>query len=83
MDTKERHIRENESLEKRVKEERRNGEDLIAESLPAQGRERKREHTRRTNRLWLWLGVIILIFILIYWLFSIGIIEDLMNVFNG
>ncbi len=39
--------------------------------------------TRKTNRLWLRLGVLTLIFILLYWLFSIGIFEDLIGYFNG
>lgn len=57
--------------------------DLIANKLKAQGRERKRESTRRINRLWLWLGVLVLIAILLYWLFSIGLMESLAGVFNG
>lgn len=74
MDTKERHIKEDRKYD---------NADLIAEGMPANGKNRKRENTGKTNRLWLWLGVIILIFILLYWLFSIGIFEDMMNVFNG
>lgn len=35
------------------------------------------------NRLWVWLGVLVLIFILIYWLFAIGTFGDLANWFNG
>ena len=37
----------------------------------------------RTNRLWVWLGVLVLIFILLYWLFAIGTFGDLANWFNG
>lgn len=37
----------------------------------------------RSNRLWVWLGVIILIFIILYWLFAIGTFGDLANWFNG
>lgn len=78
MDRKERHIRENEGAD------RNNGrEDLIAESLTAAGRDRKRNNTRRTNRLWIWLGVLVLIIILLWWLFSIGMFEDMTGVING
>ncbi len=35
------------------------------------------------SRLWVWLGVLVLIFILIYWLFAIGTFGDLMDWFNG
>lgn len=86
MDTKERHIRENESRERREAEARRNeapNADLIAESLPAAGKERKRRHTVKTNRLWLWFGIIVLIFILLFWLFAIGTFGDLADWFNG
>lgn len=51
--------------------------------LLADGKNRKRNNTRKINRLWLWLGVIILIFILFWWLFSIGTFEDLIGVSNG
>lgn len=44
---------------------------------------RKRHDTRKTNRLWLWLGVIVLVFILLFWLFAIGTFGDLVNWFNG
>lgn len=37
----------------------------------------------KSSRLWLWLGVIVLIFILIYWLFAIGTFGDLQDWFNG
>lgn len=73
MDSKEKHIKENESV----------NADMIANSMKAEGRERHRENTRKINRLWLWLGVLVLIAILLYWLFSIGIMESLAGVFNG
>ncbi len=73
MDSKEKHIRENEPV----------NADMIADSLRAEGRNRKRESTRKINRLWLWLGILVLIAILLYWLFSIGIIGDMTNSFNG
>lgn len=37
----------------------------------------------RTSRLWVWLGVLVLIFIILYWLFAIGTFGDLANWFNG
>lgn len=85
MDTKERHVRENESVEKREELERRefHTPGQIENSLPAEGRVRKRDNTRKVNRLWLWFGVLVLIIILVYWLFSIGIFGDLTNAFNG
>ncbi|MDE6246501.1 MAG: hypothetical protein K2M41_01495 [Muribaculaceae bacterium] len=57
--------------------------DQIAESMPAQGKNKKRQDTGKTNRLWVWLGVIVLIFILLYWLFAIGTFEDMIGYFNG
>lgn len=86
MDNKERHIEENESREKREAREAQQThipDDMIANSLKAKGRDRKRDNTKRINNLWLWFGVLILIAILLYWLFSIGIFESLAGVFNG
>ena len=71
MDTKERHIRENEG--------HRNDDvnsDLIADSLKANGKNRKRESTKNINKLWLWLGVLVLVAILIWWLFTYVIAFD-------
>ncbi|MDE6144043.1 MAG: hypothetical protein K2F94_08225 [Muribaculaceae bacterium] len=73
MDSKEKQFRDNEPV----------NADMIADSLKAEGRNRKRENTRKINRLWLWLGVLVLIAILLYWLFSIGIIGSLNDSFNG
>ena len=73
MDSKERNYRENEPV----------NADMIANSMKAEGRERHRENTRKINRLWLWLGVLVLIAILLYWLFSIGIFESISGVTNG
>lgn len=67
MDSKEKHIKDNESV----------NADMIANSLKAEGRERHRENTRKINRLWLWLGVLILVAILLYWLFSMGLMKDI------
>lgn len=84
MDTKERHIKENEKRDRREEELRNSpNADLIAESLPAAGKERKRRNTYKTNRLWIWFGVIVLIFILLFWLFAIGTFGDLADWFNG
>lgn len=74
MDNKEKHVREDRKFET---------PDQIAGSLPAEGKNIKRHGTVRTNRLWLWLGIIILIFILVYWLFAIGTFEDMLGYFNG
>lgn len=58
-------------------------EDQIINSMTAQGKNKKRHDAVKTNRLWIWLGVIVLIFILLYWLFVIGTFDDLMGYFNG
>lgn len=65
------------------KEESSVNDDLIAESLKAEGKNRKREGRSKTNRLWLWFGILILIAILLYWLFTIGLIGDATGSFNG
>ncbi|MCM1489427.1 MAG: hypothetical protein NC095_01170 [Muribaculum sp.] len=51
--------------------------------LREEGRIRKEEGSRNSNRLWIWLGALVLIFIIIYWLFAIGTFGDLQNWFNG
>lgn len=73
MDSKERNNRENEPV----------NADMIASSMKAESRKRHRENTRKINRLWLWLGVLVLIAILLYWLFSIGIFESISGMTNG
>ena len=88
MNTKEKHIRENESRAKnevRLEHEKNEAPnaDMIADSLKANGKKMKRRDTFKTNKLWLWLGVIVLIFILLYWLFGIGTLGDTLNWFNG
>ena len=57
--------------------------DLIADKLRAYGKERKRRNTRRINNWWLWFGVIILIFLLVWWLWTMGIFGDMTGSFNG
>ena len=54
-----------------------------AESLLANGKNQHRENTRNINKMWIWLGVLILIFILLYFLFGIGTAEDVSGVQNG
>ena len=81
MDKNEKHVRENDPHNRHHSNNAVSEE--ITESLPATERNDRRHHTATTNRLWIWLGVIILIFILLYWLFSIGIFEDLTGYFNG
>lgn len=85
MNTKEKHIRENESAARRAAEEvnELHTPDQIADSMPAEGRNRKRVGSEKSNRLWIWLGVLILIFIIVWWLFSIGTFEDIIGSANG
>ncbi|MDE6548435.1 MAG: hypothetical protein K2L22_05505 [Muribaculaceae bacterium] len=73
MDNKDRQEMEN----KAFNEMRRAGKNL------EENRQRKDVGTQNSNRLWVWLGVLVLIFILIYWLFAIGTFGDLANWFNG
>ena len=54
-----------------------------ARRLRADGKVRHNNSTRKVNRLWLWLGVLILVFILLWWLYSIGTFEALTGVANG
>lgn len=71
--------------EKRTEEIRKDHEhlDTEANSLRANAKNKRNESTRKVNRLWLWLGVLILIFILLWWLWSIGTFENLTGVTNG
>ena len=50
--------------------------DIIARSMEANEKEREREHTRSLNKLWIWLGVLVLVGLLLWWIFSIGFFED-------
>lgn len=79
MDTRERHIRENEGHhhESDVRE------DLVANSLKVDGKKRENRSTRNINKLWLWLGVLVLIAILLWWVFTYVIEIDLFGGFNG
>lgn len=78
MDTKEKHVRENAPHKNNYETP-----DEIAQSMTASGKNKKRDTTAKNNRLWIWLGVIVLIFILLYWLFSIGLFEDSVGFING
>ena len=78
MDSKEKHIRENEAHKHDDVTS-----DMVADSLRANGKNRKRESTRRINRLWLWLGVLVLVIILLYWLFVVCGWWDLTGGANG
>ncbi|MDE5850590.1 MAG: hypothetical protein K2H38_10640 [Muribaculaceae bacterium] len=74
MDNKDRQELENKAFDemrnegKNLRKNRQNDDDI---------------QPSRTNRLWVWLGVLVLIFILLYWLFAIGTFGDLANWFNG
>lgn len=66
--------------------ERRDERDALREATDrarANGKERRNNSTRKINKLWLWFGVLVLIFILLFWLFSIGMFEDLAGTING
>lgn len=67
-------------------EEIRKERELVREEtqqLRAEGKKRHNNSTRKVNRLWLWLGVLVLVFILLWWLYSIGTFEALTGVTNG
>lgn len=71
---------------KDTRDEIRRERDLANEEarrLRADSRVRHNNSTRKVNRLWLWLGVLILVFILLWWLYSIGTFEALTGVTNG
>ena len=71
-----------EERDKKYEEERR---DIVRDSshLRADAKHRKNNSTRKVNKLWLWLGVLILIFILLWWLYPIGTFEAITGVDNG
>lgn len=78
MNTKERHIKENEG--------HRHDDvttDVIADGIKADGKNKERRDTGRINKLWLWLGVLVLILILVWWLFTYVLEVDLFGGFNG
>ena len=58
-----------------AKDKRKNHDDndeLIAKSLEANEKERENYHTRRMNKFWMWLGVLVLIAILLWFIFFLG-----------
>ena len=71
-----------EERDKKYEEERR---DIVRGFEPSpRGRKASQNNsTRKVNKLWLWLGVLILIFILLWWLYSIGTFEAITGVDNG
>ncbi len=73
MENKDRQEKENKAFE-----EMRNAGKNLEEQ-----RQRKESGTQGTTRLWMWFGVLLLIFILLYLLFAIGTFRDLANWFNG
>lgn len=79
MDTRERHNKENEPH--RHDDDGRS--DVIADGLRAEGKNRKRNGTKKVNRLWLWLGVLVLVLILLYWIFVPVMGWDLLGGANG
>lgn len=76
MDTRERHIKENHHHDDVTS-------DVVADSLRAEGKNEKRRSTKRINKLWLWLGILVLVAILVWWLFSYVIFADEVGAFNG
>ena len=78
MDTNEKDARRQEMEDKAFEEMRKAGE------MRKEDRHIRNEvEKRKTSNLWVWLGVLVLVFILIYWLFAIGTFGDLANWFNG
>lgn len=66
----------------RHKHDNQDNSDLIAKSMEAKQKEKQRETTRRMNKLWIWLGVMFLVAIMLWWIFSIGFFEDTTGVTN-
>ena len=50
--------------------------DLIAESMLAEQKNKQRETTKKMNRLWIWLGVLLLVAILLWFIFGLGLFES-------
>ena len=68
--------------DERQKHEYHDNADMIAKSMKAEQKDKQRESTRRMNKLWIWLGVLFLVAILLWWIFSIGFFEDTTGVTN-
>ena len=54
--------KENKTVDEKVTKER---DILEAEKMRVQAKKQEREHTHKVNKLWMWLGVLLLIFILL------------------
>lgn len=52
-------------------------------SLRKRAQERRKNTVEKMNIRWLWFGVLVLIVILVWWLFSMGIFEDSAGIANG
>lgn len=70
--------------------ELQNKEDKAFDEMRRAGKDLQEKRRRNNdpnmpsgNRLWVWLGVVVLILIILYWLFAIGTFGDLANWFNG
>ena len=74
---------ESEKRDRHEREQEAPNADMIARSMKAEQKEKHRENTRKMNRLWLCIGVLILVAILLWWIFSIGFLEDVSGVSNG
>lgn len=81
MDTKEKHIRENGKTE--IRESREGYDHLTGKSHEADRDADKYRGMRKINSLWLWIAILGMISILIWWLFSIGIFNDVIGSTNG
>jgi len=81
MDTKEKHIRENGKTE--IRESREGYDHLTGNSHEADRDADKYRGMRKINSLWLWIAILGMISILIWWLFSIGIFNDVIGSTNG
>ena len=62
-------------MEKDERHNQADNADMIARSLEAEQKDRQREHTRRMNKLWIWLGVLFLVAILLWFIFGLGLFE--------
>lgn len=54
-----------------------------AHKLKSRDKKRREKHASQINGLWIWLGIIILVFILIWWLWTIGIFDNLESMIKG
>jgi flagellar biosynthesis/type III secretory pathway M-ring protein FliF/YscJ len=48
-----------------------------------ESRNRKFSNYKRNNRWWIWFGILVLIFILIWWLWTVGIFGDAIIRYKG